>query len=71
MAKLEVKFTAVVNKEVLGDFDNIIAVKGTVEVRTPSGQVYVSHDKTAGMTLVVVRGEKGSTVVKFNDKAVV
>ena len=71
MAKLEVKFTAAVNKEALADMDNLIPAKDTVEVRTPSGQVFVSHDETSGMTLVVVRGEKANTTVKFNDKAVV
>ncbi len=64
MAKLEVKFTKDSGEEVSR------GAKGTVEVRTPSGKVYVSHDATAGMTLVVVRGEKGSTTIKFNDKAV-
>ena len=71
MAKLEVKLTSLVGQpQIPAGTDVIIAAKGTVEVKTPSGQVYISHDATAGMTLVVVRGEKGSTTIKFNNRAV-
>ncbi|KKL11835.1 hypothetical protein LCGC14_2541850, partial [marine sediment metagenome] len=44
---------------------------GTVQVFTPAGQVFISHDDVTGMMLVVVRGEKSTTAVKFNEKSVV
>lgn len=50
--------------------DEVIRTDKTVEVRTPSGQVYISYDKAIG-AVIVVRGEKATTTVKFNDKAVV
>jgi hypothetical protein len=71
MARLEVKLTSLVGQpQIPAGTEVAIAAKGTVTVQTPSGQVYVSHDETAGMTLVTVRGEKGSTTIKFNEKAV-
>jgi len=66
MAKIEVKFTSPT-----GEGDASVAAKGTVQVCTPAGQVFVSHDDVTGMMLVVVRGEKSTTAVKFNEKAVV
>ena len=41
-----------------------------VTVETPDGQVHISHDPVQGL-FVTVRGEKASTTVKFNDRAVV
>ena len=48
-----------------------ITTGDTVTVTTPAGVVYVSYDDEAGMATVTIRGDKLSTVVKFNDKAVV
>ncbi len=72
MAKLGVKLTSLYDIAPIRKGANAtIPTEGTVEVQTPSGQVYVSYDETAGMALVVVRGEKGSTTIKFNEKALV
>ena len=64
-AKIEVKFASAIGEDVSLD------AKGTVQVFTPAGQVFVSHDEVTGLMLVVVRGEKSTTAVKFNEKAVV
>ena len=65
MAKIEVKFTKDSGEEVSR------GAEGTVQVFTPAGQVFVSYDAVTGVSLVVVRGEKSTTAVKFNDKSVV
>lgn len=41
-----------------------------VLVETPAGQVIITYDTEAG-ALIVVKGEKTTTTVKFNNKAVV
>ena len=66
MAKIEVKLTGAISGE-----DVSLDAEGTVQVFTPAGQVFVSYDAVTGVSLIVVRGEKGTTAVKFNDKAVV
>ena len=72
MAKIEVKFTSLTGEVgIAAGVDASVAAKGTVQVFTPAGQVFISHDDVIGMMLVVVRGEKGTTAVKFNEKAVV
>ncbi|KKK86752.1 hypothetical protein LCGC14_2760110 [marine sediment metagenome] len=72
MAKTEVKFTSLSGEAAIpAGTDASVAAKGTVQVCTPAGQVFVSHDSVTGMMLVVVRGEKSTTAVKFNEKAVV
>ena len=63
--KIEVKFTKDSGEEVSR------GAKGTVQVFTPAGQVFVSHDEVTDLMLVVVRGEKSTTAVKFNEKSVV
>lgn len=50
--------------------EQVIHTDTRIAIETPSGQVYVSHDPMQGL-FVTVRGEKASTTVKFNDKAVV
>ncbi len=57
--------------QVITEGNPTIGTDATVKVETPSGQVYIGYDPTSGMATVVVRGDKGSTNVKFNDKAVV
>jgi len=47
-----------------------INTNNRITIETPSGQVYISHDSVQGL-FVTVRGEKATTTVKFNDKAVV
>lgn len=47
-----------------------ISTNRRITIETPSGQVYISHDAVQGL-FVTVRGEKGTTTVKFNEKAVV
>lgn len=72
MAKIEVKFNSLTGEPVIAaGTDASVSVRGTVQVFTPAGQVFISYDEIAGMATVVVRGEKGSTMVKFNEKAVV
>ena len=66
MAKIEVKAFDERTK-----LDETITTEKTVQVRTPAGQVFVSYDEVTSMMLVVVRGEKSTTAVKFNEKAVV
>ena len=73
MAKIEVKFTCRESLDLqrASGADASVDAKGTVQVFTPAGQVFISHDDVTGMMLVVVRGEKSTTAVKFNEKAVV
>ncbi|KKM81424.1 hypothetical protein LCGC14_1330020 [marine sediment metagenome] len=68
MAKIEVKFADAKSAD---KADVSFQAVGTVQVFTPAGQVFVSYDTVTGVSLVVVRGEKSTTAVKFNDKSVV
>ena len=54
----------------VGGEDKRIHTDSRIAIETPSGQVYVSHDPVQGL-FVTVRGEKATTTVKFNEKAVV
>lgn len=49
--------------------DQRVVGSGPVKVETPSGQVFISYDANMG-AVIVVKGDKSSTTVKFNDKAV-
>lgn len=64
--RIEVKFPDARSEE-----DASFLADGTVQVYTPAGQVFVSYDSVTGVALIIVRGEKGTTAVKFNEKAVV
>ena len=65
MAKVEVRVFDSNTKE-----DERLTTDKTVEVRTPSGVVHISYDDDIG-AVIVVRGDKATTTVKFNEKAVV
>ncbi len=62
--------TNVVKVTPVGEAEERINTDERITIETPSGQVYVSHDDVQGL-FVTVRGEKGTTNVKFNEKAVV
>ena len=68
MAKIEVKFT---DAQGADKAEASFTAEGTVQVFTPAGQVFVSYDAVTGVSLIVVRGEKSTTAVKFNEKSVV
>ena len=71
MAKIEVRLTAATPEHDWVDGEDVIAeAEGTVEVTTPAGQVYITYDERIG-AVIMVRGEKATTTVKFNEKAVV
>ncbi len=65
MSKITVMVTDVQKKET-----RKIKTDETVKVESPVGTVYVGFDENLGM-IVLVHGEKSTTTVKFNDKAVV
>lgn len=67
---MEVKLIPSVTRDARKDVESRIPTQETVLVETPSGQVFIGHDSVAGMTLVTVRGEKGSITIKFNERAV-
>lgn len=64
-AKIEVKVFDARTQQ-----DERLTTYKTVEVRTPSGVIHISYDTDIG-AVIVVRGDKATTTVKFNEKAVV
>ena len=71
MAKIEVRLTAAIPEHDWVDGEDVSALaEGAVEGTTPAGQVYITYDEHIG-AVIMVRGEKATTTVKFNEKAVV